>query len=155
MTSTTRDTNDSLSPVPQTAGQDEPDLGSRLFLITLHLARCPDFPEGSMRHGFGIVAPLDPHHRLDGGQWLEHRARCVVRRFRDGEPDRLGHLVHGRGGAGGATWRFVYPEGTLGDESGFRLAEHRFMPGEYVTIREDNGQAQVFKVASVREVTSA
>jgi hypothetical protein len=30
-----------------------------LKLIRLELARTPDFPEGSRRHGYEFVAPLD------------------------------------------------------------------------------------------------
>ena len=38
---------------------------------------------------------------------------------------------------------------TRDDEIGFRLSEERFVPGEYVSIQEDDGRQHTFKVVSV------
>src|SRR6478672_5948594 len=90
---------------------------------------------------------------LDAGAWHEQRHRCYVRRFWAGEPDRIGHLVHRRGGSGGATWCFEYND-VIGAEAeaGHHLQQHRFVPGEYVSILQDDEELKTFKVADVRKV---
>ena len=121
-----------------------------LRLITLHVARCADYPEGSSRCGYAFVAPLDGNSRLDTDAWHEQRERCYALRFWEGEPDRVGHLVHRRGGSGGATWCFEYDD-VLGSETepGHHLQTHRFLPGDYVSIRQED-ELKTFKVADVR-----
>ena len=128
-----------------------PDSGLRL--ITLDLARCADFPTGSVRHGYSFVAPLTADGHLDAGAWHEQRHRCYVRRFWAGEPDRIGHLVHRRGGSGGATWCFEYND-VIGTEAeaGHHLQQHCFVSGEYVSILQDDEELKTFKVADVRKV---
>ena len=61
-----------------------------LHRITLHLARSRQFPDGSSRHGYEIVAPLDADGRLDPAEWRSRRRSCRVRRVWAGEPARLG-----------------------------------------------------------------
>lgn len=120
--------------------------------IRLTLARSKEHPEGSSRHGYEIVAPLDAAGRLDPQAWKHARGACKVRRFWAGEPDDVGHLVHRPGGKGGATWTFDYDETTLDDdEDGFRLGEHVFAPGEYVSVRDDDEVWHTFKVDWVRD----
>ncbi|WP_262032276.1 hypothetical protein [Microvirga sp. Mcv34] len=75
-----------------------------LYRITLHLARSKQFPEGSLRYGYELTAPLDAQGHLDQEEWVEKRAYCRVRRFWLDEGERHGVLVHRSGGAGGATW---------------------------------------------------
>jgi len=52
-----------------------------LHHITLHLARCKEYPEGSPNSGYEIVAPLDATGMLDSAEWKEKRDQCRVRRF--------------------------------------------------------------------------
>jgi hypothetical protein len=121
--------------------------------IRLHLARSKDHPEGSTRHGYEFVAPLDRAGHIDAKLWHEHRENCGVRRFWDGEDDQVGRLAHKPGGAEHARWVFDYdPESSEDDESGFRFGEHAFLPGEYVSIRDDDGELHTFRVASVESV---
>jgi hypothetical protein len=121
-----------------------------LHHITLHLARSRQFPEGSSHHGYEITAPLDGQGHLDQEEWSERRAYCRVRRFWAGEGERHGILVHRPGGAGGATWMIDYEQGRLGDEeAGYRLNQHCFVEGEYVTIQDDDGKPHTFQVVSV------
>lgn len=121
-----------------------------LHRILLNLARSKEHPDGSARHGYDIVAPLDSHGRLDASAWREARAACRVRRFWAGEKEEIGHLVHRPGGAGGATWTFDYnPAASDDDEAGYRLGEHVFAPGEYVSVRDEDGVTHTFKVVSV------
>jgi hypothetical protein len=118
--------------------------------ILLNLARSKEHPDGSARHGYEIVAPLDANGHLDPVSWRETRAACRVRRFWAGEKEEFGHLVHRSGGAGGATWLFDYnPAGTDDDEAGYRLGEHVFAPGEYVSVKDEDGVIHTFKVVSV------
>lgn len=119
-----------------------------LKTVRLELARGPDFPEGSAQHGYEFVAPLNGDGHIDAEEWRHNRARCSVRRFWNGEPDELGHLVHRRGG----TWAFHYDvEGDEDeDEPGWKFDTHAFKTGEYVSLREQDGELRTFRVVSVR-----
>ena len=122
-----------------------------LHHITLHLARSKAFPEGSIRHGYEMTAPLDEKGMLDREEWASKRAQCRVKRFWPGEPDRNGVLIHRQGGSGGATWMIDYNQDRPGDEeSGYRLNQHRFAPGEYVTIQDEDEKPYTFEVKAVR-----
>jgi len=121
-----------------------------LKTVRLELARDPDYPEGSRRHGYEFTAPIDDDGHIDAEAWRARRERCRVKRFWAGEPDEVGHLVRKPGGA----WAFHYD--ILGDEdddeSGYRFAAHVFKPGEYVSIREHDDVLRTFRVVSVKEV---
>jgi hypothetical protein len=87
--------------------------------IRLNLARSKQFPSGSVRHGYEFVAPLDAVGHIDPLLWHQHRDRCRVRRFWQGEDDQVGRLVHKPGGAEHARWVFDYdPESVEDDEAG-------------------------------------
>ncbi|MDR3460985.1 MAG: hypothetical protein P4L76_01570 [Beijerinckiaceae bacterium] len=122
-----------------------------LSLITLHLARCQAFPEGSSTIGYRFIAPLDSQSRINPADWNGLRQRCLVNRFRDGEPGLSGHLVHKPGGAGGATWYFDYAAAGA-EEAVKHLDEHRFLPGEYVSIQAGSGDWETYKIVDVRLV---
>ncbi len=118
--------------------------------IRLNLARSKEFPNGSARHGYEFVAPLDAKGHIDPKLWHQHRDHCRVRRFWDGEDDEIGFLVHKPGGAEHARWVFDYDASTTDDDkSGYRFGSHVFAPGEYVSISEDDGELHTFKVMSV------
>jgi hypothetical protein len=122
-----------------------------LYRIRLHLARSREFPNGSTRHGYEIVAPLDVEGILDAEAWHEQRERCAVRRFWAGEPDQHGRLLHSAGGAGGATWVIDYDEDRSDDdEKGYRFDRHSFVAGQYVTVNDQHGE-HTFRVADVEE----
>lgn len=115
--------------------------------VRLELARDPDFPEGSQRHGYEMVAPLDAQGHLQLEEWRERRDACRVVRFWAGEPDEEGHLVHTRQG-----WAFHYD--LAGDaeaeEPGYRFDSHSFVEGEYVSLREQDGETRTFRIVSVK-----
>lgn len=118
--------------------------------VRLELARDHDYPEGSRAHGYDFIAPLDEEGRIDAEDWRRAKDQCRVKRFWEGEPDEVGHIVRKRGG----NWAFHYdihgaPEN---DEAGYRFAEHAFRPGEYVSILEHDGVMRTFRVISVNEV---
>ena len=123
---------------------------SHLFKITLHLARTQDYPEGSTQHGYSFIAPLKNDGRIDADLWRSQPQACIVRRFWGDEQPKHGRLLHRPGGSNGATWVFDYDARTRADdEFGFRFADHRFAPGEYVSIRDPDDDMRTFRVAKV------
>lgn len=125
------------------------DLPRNFRHIRLELAREAGHPEGDRTHGYDIVAPLTAEGLIDAETWHEHRDVCRVRRFRPEEDDRVGRLMHGPGGR----WYFDYDESTDSDnEAGFHFEDERFVLGEYVSLREDDGEMHTFQVMSVQTV---
>jgi hypothetical protein len=122
-----------------------------LKTIRLELARSHEFPAGSSRHGYVLKAPLTRDGHLDAGAWKKQKQLCSVHRFWGGDEERGalvrtgGHAVGGKG-----RWAFSYvPEREEDDEPIFRLEDHLFKTGEYITITEHDGVARTFRVASV------
>lgn len=124
----------------------------RLKRIRLNIARSKEFPEGSARHGYELVAPLDAKGHIDARLWEKYRDQCRVRRFWGEEGDRIGRLVHKPGGSEHARWVFDYDRARADDdEAGYRFGSHAFVPGEYVTL-QDQDEAHTFRVVSVEPV---
>ncbi len=119
-----------------------------LSITRLELARDPEHPSGSAGHGYEFVAPLGADGHIDAEAWRKARSRCRVRRFWEGEPDEMGHLVHRRGGS----WAFHYDVAGDPDEDepGYKFDAHAFQEGEYVSLRETDGELMTFQVVSVR-----
>jgi len=117
--------------------------------IRLELARDHDHPGGSPAIGYEFTAPLNDAAKIDADEWHKQRDKCRVRRFRPGEADDIGHLVRKPGGS----WAFHYDidSDEEDDESGYRFGDHAFRPGEYVSIREEEG-LRTFKVIRVVEI---
>jgi hypothetical protein len=120
--------------------------------IRLELARSKEFPNGSSRHGYDLIAPLNKQGHIDPELWREHRDACRVRRFWEDEDDAVGHLVHKPGGSEHARWMFEYNGITEDEEAGYRLGVHAFVPGEYVSIRKGDEDFHTFVVTSVESV---
>ncbi|MDX2307256.1 MAG: hypothetical protein NW216_03355 [Hyphomicrobium sp.] len=123
---------------------------ARLRHIHLLLAREPGHPDGSSREGYELIAPLDAEGHLDETAWRSLKDKCRVKRFAEQEADQIGHIVRKPGGH----WAFHYDiHGSIeNDETGYRLASHRFVPGEYVSIKERDGELKTFRVAAVLEL---
>jgi hypothetical protein len=118
--------------------------------IRLNLARSKEFPQGSERHGYEFVAPLDQNWHIDVEQWKRDRAHCRVRRFWEGEEDQVGTVVHKPGGPEHGRWVFDYDQSAEDDdESGYRFGTHAFRPGEYVSVRDEDGEMHTFQVVAV------
>ena len=114
--------------------------------IRLNLARTKEYPNGSSRHGYEFTAPLDDEGRIDAEAWKKVRDQCRVRRFWADEEEDIGHLVHRPGGS----WAFRYDiDGDEDDEAGYKFGAHPFMPGEYVSIRDEDGDLNTFQVVTV------
>jgi hypothetical protein len=121
--------------------------------IRLNLARSKEFPDGSSQHGYEFVAPLDAKGHIDAALWRTHRENCKVRRFWQGEDEQIGFVVHKPGGQEHARWVFDYdPKRADDDEAGYRFGAHAFIPGEYVTI-SDQDQSHTFRVVTVEAAT--
>ncbi len=118
--------------------------------VRLELARDPEYPDGSHERGYDFIAPLDPKGRIVADAWKELRDRCRVRRFWADAPSEVGHIVHKTGGV----WAFHYDihGDPTHDESGFRFERHAFVPGEYVSIKEQDDVLRTFRVVSVQPV---
>ena len=114
-----------------------------LTRVRLELARSKEFPEGSNRHGYEFVAPLDGAGYLDASTWKSVRDRCRVHRFWGAGDEDIGHLVHRPGGS----WAFHYDvEGDEDDEAGYRLGSHSFNIGDYVSVKDDDDVLHTFRV---------
>src|SRR5258708_1214513 len=120
--------------------------------IRLNLARSKEFPNGSARHGYEFVAPLRPDGHIHPDLCRKYREPCGVRRFWGAE-EEVGRLVHKPGGGEHARWIFDYDESEDDDEAGYRFASHAFRPGEYVSIRDEDGDMHTFTVVSVEPAT--
>ena len=117
-----------------------------LKTIRLELARSREFPDGSAAHGYVLKAPLRPDGHLDAEAWRKQQAFCTVRRFSQDREDELGQLIH----TAGRRWAFSYvPNDATDDEPIFRLDDHVFRLGEYLSITEHDGIERTFKVAGV------
>jgi hypothetical protein len=118
--------------------------------VRLELARDHDFPEGSQERGYEFIAPLAADGRIAEKEWKGSRDRCRVRRFWNGDPDEIGHLIRKPGGS----WAFHYD--LLGDpedeETGYRFGDHKFAVGEYVSIKEHDDVTRTFKVVAIQQV---
>ncbi len=120
--------------------------GTGLKKIRLNLARTKEHPMGSARHGYEFLAPLAADGRIDAEAWKKLRDKCRVRRFWGGEEEDVGHLVHRPGGS----WAFRYDiSGDEDDEAGYRFGAHPFVVGEYVSIKDEDGDLNTFQVVTV------
>jgi hypothetical protein len=113
--------------------------------IRLELAREPGHPQGEAGIGYTMVAPLTSNGLLDIETARHFREQCKVIRFRRGEDSVEGYLRRKPGG----WWAFHYDlgGGAEDDDPGFRFEQHRFNPGDYVTVMEDEG-AHTYRVVS-------
>ena len=118
-----------------------------LMRIRLELARTSDFPDGSSRHGYEFVAPIDDDGYIDAAAWRQFRDSCRVTRFWNGEilEGELRHVGNG--------WRFDFDRARAeDDEPFFKLNRHPLLPGLYVSLDEDDGVQRPFRIVSVTPV---
>lgn len=121
-----------------------------LTRLILRLGRNPDagYPDGADDYGYVVHAPLDQAGKLDPALWRETKALCTVRRFHPNEAPADGWLRHR-----GDNWYFWYDEADEGpEEPGIKLGAHELRAGEYVTIREGDGDVLTFRIAEATPV---
>lgn len=121
----------------------------RMFKINLQEAPAKG-AGGAGQSGYEFFAPLDESGHIDLEVWRKERVRCFVHRLDQGAIVERGLLVHRAGGAGGATWAFDYEPGTNADEEqGYRFGAHAFVTGEYVSIRNEDGDLITYRITAV------
>ncbi len=115
--------------------------------IVMRMARNPgtEFAGGDDHRGYALTAPLNADGRLDEAAYAKAKARCAVRRFAPDEDPVDGKLMRR-----GERWFFDYDqEENNDDEPIYRLGDHRFAVGEYVTITDEDGRPLTYKVVEV------
>lgn len=114
-----------------------------LSRIVMRLARNPgtEFADGDDHRGYTLVAPLTADGKLDEAAFRARSAACTVRRFAPDEDPQEGRLAHRRD-----RWFFDYGDDTEADEPLYRLGEHRFAVGEYVSVTDEDGRLLTYKV---------
>ncbi len=118
-----------------------------LSRIVMRMARNPgtEFSGGDNHRGYSFTAPLTPDGHLDEAAFLALKDACVVRHFAPDE-DPVDGLLTRRG----ARWFFDYGDDAGGDDEPiYRLGDHRFAVGEYVTVSDDEGRALTYKISEV------
>ena len=119
--------------------------------IRLNLARSKEFPQrlepSTATSSSHRSTPRDISTPRCGGRIATIAACAASGRART---TRSASVVHKPGGAEHGRWVFDY-DADRGDddESGYRFGAHAFRPGEYVSIRDDEGEMHTFQVASV------
>jgi hypothetical protein len=116
-----------------------------LMRIRAELARSHNFPEGSTHHAYQFILPLTGDGRLDTHAYAAAPQICTVHRFWNGEDDEVGQLTRtGRGG-----WAFSFRDAADEDEPIHKLPDHVFRLGEYLSVREPDGQTYTFRIVLV------
>ncbi|HEX6860128.1 MAG TPA: hypothetical protein VF138_08035 [Caulobacteraceae bacterium] len=121
-----------------------------LSRIVMRLARNPgtEFAGGDDHRGYALTAPLTPDGQLDESAYSAAKAECVVRRFAPDEDPAEGRLARR-----GQRWFFDYDDqADTDDEPLYRLGQHRFAVGEYVTVTDEDGRPLTYKVMEVQPV---
>lgn len=121
-----------------------------LSRIVMRLARNPgtQFAGGDDHRGYALTAPLTEDGHIDAAGYARHKDRCSVRRFAPDEDP-----VDGRLERHGPRWFFDYEDGQItDDEPVYRLGDHRFAVGEYVTVSDEDGRPLTYKVVEVARV---
>lgn len=109
--------------------------------VRLELARTPQFPNGSVSRAYLLRLPLNEDGLVDMAAFRANPAYATVRRHWPNEADRSGYLIHKQSG-----WAFSYEPGEEDDEGVFHLENHPFHLGDYLTVREGNGDALPFRI---------
>ncbi|MGZ8364071.1 MAG: hypothetical protein ACXW3D_09090 [Caulobacteraceae bacterium] len=118
-----------------------------LSRIVMRLARNPgtEFAGGDDNRGYVLCAPLTADGGFDEASYARLKGDCTVRRFAPDEDAAEGMLKRK-----GERWFFDYDEeDTADDEPAYRLGEHRFAVGEYVTVTDEDGRPLTYKVTEV------
>jgi hypothetical protein len=118
-----------------------------LSRIVMRLARNPgtEFADGDDHRGYTLTAPLTADGLIDEAAFRQASKTCAVRRFAPDDDPQEGRLARR-----GEKWFFDYGEGDADDEPVYRLGQHRFSLGEYVTVADEDGRLLTYKVTEVQ-----
>jgi len=126
---------------------------SSLQRIVMRLARNPGaaLSEPDDHRGYALVAPLAQDGSLDRELYERYRQACTVRSFAPDREPRTGRLTHQ-----GARWLFDYdPTEESDDEAVYRLGDHCFTLGAYISLEGEGGELLTYKVTAIEPVTAA
>ena len=118
-----------------------------LHRIVMRLARNPgtEFAGGDDHRGYAMTAPLTKDGQLDEAAYAKVKGKCTVHRFTPDEDPADGRLMRR-----GERWYFDYDQDEVADDEPiYRLGDHRFAVGEYVTITDEDGRPLTYKVVEV------
>lgn len=120
-----------------------------LSRIVLRLARNPgtEFADGDDHRGYTLTAPLTADGLIDEAAFKSARAKAIVRHFTPDEDVQEGVL-----NKRGASWFFDYGDEGEDAEPLYRIGEHKFAVGEYVSITDEDGRLLTYKVTDVATV---
>ena len=113
--------------------------------VRVELARSPQFPDGSHRHGYEFVLPLDAGGRIDRKLYDRAPELCTAHRFWDGGEDATGEILR----SGRGRWVFSWDPGEGEEEALPHLEQRIFRPGEYLAVREGDGVEHTFRIVLV------
>lgn len=116
-----------------------------LMCIRLERARDPDGREVSAVDAYEFIAPLTGEGYIDLDAWEEAAPYCTLRRCRRDGSVRLGALIRTDRGE----WTFSYRSGGEDNEYIYRFASLAFVPGECLTITQDDETDHFYRVASI------
>ncbi len=123
-------------------------MANGLSRVVMRLARNPgtEFADGDDHRGYTLTAPLTADGYLDEAAFRSAKDKCTVRRFAPDEDAQEGRLSRR-----GDRWFFDYDEtATADDEPLYRLGQHRFAVGEYVSVTDEDGRLLTYKVTEVQ-----
>ena len=114
-----------------------------LSRIVMRLARNPgtEFADGDDHRGYTLTAPLTPDGKIDEAAFRAAKAKCTVRRFAPDEDAQEGMLNRR-----GDRWFFDYGEDGDDTEPLYKLGDHTFAIGDYVSITDEDGRLLTYKV---------
>jgi hypothetical protein len=123
-------------------------MATGLARIVMRLARNPgtEFADGDDHRGYTLTAPLGDDGHIDETAFRSARERCTVRRFAPDEEPQEGRLARR-----GERWFFDYDVTTDSDnEPLYRLGQHKFAVGEYVSVTDEEGRLLTYKVTEIQ-----
>lgn len=117
-----------------------------LSRIVMRLARNPgtEFADGDDHRGYTLTAPLTSDGKIDEGGLKALKGGAKVRHFAPDEDAYEGKL-----GRRGERWFFDFGDAADNEEPLYRLGEHTFAVGEYVSITDEDGRLLTYKVTDV------
>ena len=121
-----------------------------LSRIVMRLARNPgtEFADGDDHRGYTLTAPLTSEGMFDEDAFRDAKDACTVRRFAPDDDPQEGRLTRR-----GQNWFFDYDEDDAADdEPVYRLGQHKFAVGEYVSATDEDGRLLTYKVTEVQPV---
>lgn len=118
----------------------DPDIPDHFQVVHLDRVREPGHPHGSAGDRYTLLLPLGSDGRILEAEAHRHPDYCRVSRT-----DPAGGVLRGLIRPGpNRSWRLDFGEA---EETGFRFAEERFSPGQYITVLRE-GDPHTYRVIS-------